>query len=64
MLADKRYKEIIVDLLNYGLITYENRFGSENFGVPFLSYMNSIKWWMQHFYLIMKRYIVPLEEVD
>ncbi|XZI46079.1 DUF3427 domain-containing protein [Clostridium perfringens] len=35
ILADKRYKEIIVDLLNYGLITYEKRFGSENFGVPF-----------------------------
>ena len=24
-----------MDLLNYGLITYEKRFGSENFGVPF-----------------------------
>ena len=35
ILSDKRYKEIIVDLLNYGLITYEKRFGSENFGVPF-----------------------------
>lgn len=35
ILADKKYKEIIVDLLNYGLITYEKRFDNENFGVPF-----------------------------
>lgn len=36
LLANKKYKDIILDLLNYGLIAYEKRYGSENFGVPFL----------------------------
>lgn len=35
VLVNKKYKEIILDLLNYGLIRYEKRFGDENFGVPF-----------------------------
>ncbi len=36
ILANKRYKEIIVDILNYGLLRYEKNFGSKNFGKPFL----------------------------
>ncbi|WP_027631536.1 DEAD/DEAH box helicase [Clostridium hydrogeniformans] len=36
ILADKESKNIFLDLLNYGLITYEKRYGSKNFGVPFL----------------------------
>lgn len=35
ILANKQYKNILLDLLNYGLITYEKRYGSKNFGVPF-----------------------------
>ncbi|NLK95284.1 MAG: DEAD/DEAH box helicase [Clostridiales bacterium] len=35
ILINKKTKEIIVDLLNYGLIRYEKTFGSKNFGVPF-----------------------------
>lgn len=35
ILLNKEYKEIIFDLLNYGLIAYEKRYGSKNFGVPF-----------------------------
>lgn len=36
VLSNKKYKEIILDLLNYALITYQKRFGNENFGLPFL----------------------------
>lgn len=36
ILVNKKYREMILDLLNYGLIRYEKRFGSENFGLPFL----------------------------
>jgi len=35
ILSNKQYKNILLDLLNYGLITYEKRYGSKNFGVPF-----------------------------
>ena len=36
LLLNKEYKEIILDLLNYGLTIYEKRFGSKNYGIPFL----------------------------
>lgn len=35
ILKNEKYKCIIEDLINYGLIAYEKRFGSENYGVPF-----------------------------
>ncbi len=35
VLKNRRYKEIIEDVINYGLITYEKQFGSENYGIPF-----------------------------
>lgn len=35
ILYNNSYRESILDLLNYGLIKYEERFGSENFGNPF-----------------------------
>lgn len=36
VLRRNEHKEIILDLLNYGLISYEKRYGSKNFGMPFL----------------------------
>ena len=36
ILINNKYKEMILDLLNYGLICYEKEYGNENFGVPFL----------------------------
>ena len=36
ILKEEKYKNIIKDIINYGLITYEKKFGSENFGIPFL----------------------------
>jgi superfamily II DNA or RNA helicase/HKD family nuclease len=36
VLKEDKYKTIIKDIINYGLITYEKKFGSENFGIPFL----------------------------
>ena len=36
LLLNKEFEEIIVDLLNYGLIRYEKAYGSKNYGVPFL----------------------------
>lgn len=36
ILKDENYNSIIEDIINYGLITYEKKFGSENFGIPFL----------------------------
>lgn len=35
ILINNKYKEMILDLLNYGLICYEKEYGNENFGVPF-----------------------------
>lgn len=35
VLSKKSNKEMILDLLNYGLIRYEKRYGSKNFGMPF-----------------------------
>ena len=35
ILSYKGCKEVMEDLLNYGLITYEKSFGSKNYGVPF-----------------------------
>ena len=35
VLANQQFKNILLDLINYGLITYEKRYGSKNFGVPF-----------------------------
>ncbi|WP_396136408.1 DEAD/DEAH box helicase [Clostridium sp. SHJSY1] len=32
---DKKYKKYIEDIINYGLISYEKRFGNEYYGVPF-----------------------------
>jgi superfamily II DNA or RNA helicase/HKD family nuclease len=36
ILKDENYKNIIKDIVHFGLITYEKKFGSENFGIPFL----------------------------
>jgi len=36
ILKEEKYKNIIKDIINYALITYEKKFGSENFGIPFL----------------------------
>ncbi|MGG7077273.1 DEAD/DEAH box helicase [Clostridium sardiniense] len=36
ILDDKRYKEVISDVINYGIIRYLNEFGSIYYGVPFL----------------------------
>ncbi|MBE6051859.1 MAG: DUF3427 domain-containing protein [Clostridium sp.] len=35
ILSNKKYKEILIDLLNYGLVCYEKQFGSTDYGVPF-----------------------------
>ena len=36
LLENKNYKEIFVDSINYGLIRYEEEFGSEDYSLPFL----------------------------
>lgn len=43
VIYDIRYRKYIEDIINYGLIRYEKEFSSKYYGVPFLSYMNSIK---------------------
>lgn len=35
VLVNKNYKDLISDILNYGLISYEKRYGNKNLGVPF-----------------------------
>jgi hypothetical protein len=36
LLQNKKYKEIFEDSLNYGIYTYEEEFGTTDFGMPFL----------------------------
>ena len=36
LLENKKYKEIFEDSLNYGIYTYEEEFGTTDFGMPFL----------------------------
>lgn len=43
ILKDENYKIIIKDIVNYGLITYEKKFGSDNFGNPFLKLYEQYK---------------------
>lgn len=43
ILKDENYKNIIKDIVNYGLITYEKKFGSDNFGNPFLKLYEQYK---------------------
>ncbi|WP_294354562.1 DEAD/DEAH box helicase [uncultured Clostridium sp.] len=35
ILANKKQKEIILDILNYGLTIYEKKYGSKDYGLPF-----------------------------
>jgi len=36
ILQDKKKKEILLDTLNYAIITYEKSFGTKDYGLPFL----------------------------
>jgi hypothetical protein len=36
LLENKKYKEILEDSLNFGIYTYEEEFGTTDFGMPFL----------------------------
>jgi hypothetical protein len=35
VIYDKKYRKYIEDIINYGLISYEKRFGSKYYGIPF-----------------------------
>lgn len=38
LLQNNEYKKIFADSVNYGLLHYEQYFGSKNYGLPFLKY--------------------------
>lgn len=43
IINNKEYKDIFMDLLNYGLTRYEKEFGSNNYGIPFFKLYEQYK---------------------